>query len=257
MTELPRVLIVDDERLARLGVRQLLEEHDVEVVGECDGGEAAIAAIRRLAPDLVFLDVQMPEVDGFAVVERVGLEKMPAVVFVTAFDAYAVRAFDVHAVDYVLKPIDEERFHESVARALARLRQASLERIDQRVAALASAVPSALEAGGQRIVVKEGGRISFVRHDEIDWAEADGNYVRLHVGAKSHLVRGTMDRTAEVLGPGFIRIGRSAVVAIGAIRHLEPYGRGTYSLLLRSGEKLVTSRLYRGNLERLLRGSLG
>jgi two-component system, LytTR family, response regulator len=235
MTELPRVLIVDDERLARLGVRQLLEEHEVEVVGECDGGEAAIAAIRQLAPDLVFLDVQMPEVDGFDVLERVGPEQMPAVVFVTAYDDYAVRAFEVHALDYLLKPFSAERFRSALGHArdfVAKRR--------------ANGLP-AREAGRRnRLMIKSSGRIHFLRMADIDWCEAAGNYVRVHVGPQCYLVRDTMSHLESELDPQqFIRIHRSTIVNVDRVQEMQSSFNGEYVVLLRGGTRLTLSRGYR------------
>lgn len=187
-----RALIVDDEPLARERIRTLLrKEPDIEVAGECGDGGRAVTAIEKERPDLVFLDVQMPEAGGFEVLEAVGAERMPAVIFVTAYDKYALRAFEVHALDYLLKPFDRQRFREALERARAHIRRAQAGELHQRLLALLGDVRPA-QARRERLVVREGGRIFFLRVEEIDWVEAAGNYVRLHAGKRSHLLRETL-----------------------------------------------------------------
>jgi two-component system LytT family response regulator len=258
-----RVLIVDDEPIARRGMRRLLEQQPgVEIVGEYGDGAAAIEAIVARTPDLVFLDVQMPGLSGFDVIERVGPEAMPGVVFVTAYDRHALRAFEVHAIDYLLKPLDPDRFRDALeraARALARERTAeAADRLDALLRRLQA--PSAGAVGGgdggglelERLVVREGGRLFFVAADELDWIEAAGNYVKLHAGSKTHLVRHTMDRLARRLGRRFVRIRRSALVNVRAIATLEPYAKGSFTIALQSGVRLTSSRYYLSQLKTLL-----
>jgi two-component system, LytTR family, response regulator len=239
-------VIVDDEPLGRLAVRQQLAElPEVEIVAECGDGAAAVEAIVREAPDLAFLDVQMPGLSGFDVLERVGSEAVPAVIFVTAYDRYALRAFDAHAVDYLLKPIDPDRFREAYARAASATERDGRERAAGRLEALIAQLagrPREVVEPVERLVVREHGRLQFVPVATIDWVEAAGNYVKLHVGAREHLMRQTVERTAGRLGDRFVRIRRSALVNVAAIRALEPYGKGSYVVFLRDGTKLISSR---------------
>ncbi|HEY9285241.1 MAG TPA: LytTR family DNA-binding domain-containing protein [Pyrinomonadaceae bacterium] len=251
-----RALVVDDEPIARKGVRRELErDAEVEIVGECANGRDAVAFIRERRPDLVFLDLQMPELDGFGVVEQVGVELMPTVVFVTAFDEFALKAFELHALDYVLKPFHSERFRMALRRAKAQARQARAAELDARLVAL---LRDAGRAGGraaylERVVVKSGGRVFFLGVAEIDWIEAAGNYVRLHAGRESHLVQGTMSRLEGRLDPNvFLRVHRSAIVNITRIRELHPLFHGEYAIKLAGGKELTSGRGYRDNLQRLL-----
>lgn len=250
-----RVLIVDDEPLARRGVRQELERFPaVEIVGECGNGADAVQAVVERAPDLVLLDVQMPGLSGFEVIERVGVDAMPAVIFLTAFDKHALRAFDVHAVDYVLKPIDPDRFRDAMERATVAVTQkrgSTAERLD----ALVRDGPSRATPSQPllRVVIQEAGKLVFVETAAIDWIEAAGNYVRLHVAAREHLIRGPLTRLAGRLGgERFVRIRRSALVNVQAIRSLERYGKSSYALTLRSGTTLVSSRYYARQVKTLL-----
>lgn len=249
-----RVLIVDDEPLARRGVRQELERVPaVEIVGECANGSDAVRAIVESNPDLVLLDVQMPGLTGFDVIERVGIEAMPAVIFVTAYDKHAVRAFEVHAVDYLLKPIDPDRFRDAMDRATAEVvrRRPVADRLDRVLRDLPGARGS--RESLERVVVRENGKLFFVDTTAIDWIEAAGNYVRLHVGGKEHVIRGPLTRLAAQLGAGaFVQIRRSALVNVRAITSLERYGKASYSLTLRSGAVLVSSRYYVRKLKALL-----
>ncbi|HEX6085008.1 MAG TPA: response regulator, partial [Thermoanaerobaculia bacterium] len=208
-----RVLIVDDEPIARRGIRHHLRgEAGLEVIGECGDGAAAIDAIAELAPDLVFLDIQMPEVGGFDVVEAIGVARMPAVVFVTAYDEHALRAFDVHAVDYVLKPIDRHRFRTAVERARRRLADAPGQ-LDRRIAAALGELGRAAHDYAKRLAIKGDGRVVLVDVDEVDRLEAAGNYVEVHSGARHHLVRETMASLEARLDPArFVRVSRSSIV---------------------------------------------
>jgi two-component system, LytTR family, response regulator len=224
-----RVLIVDDEPFARAGVRYLLErEPDVEIVGEVGDGLEAVAAILDLHPDLVFLDVQMPELDGFGVIESVGIENMPSVVFVTAFDEHALRAFDVHALDYVLKPLDPERVALAVDRARPCRDDGST--LGKKLAALIAEMrptPEYLD----RLVVKSPGRIYFIEVREIDWIEAAENYVQLHANRQTHLVHGTITALEKRLDPRlFIRVHRSTIVNLARIKEINTLFHGDYRI---------------------------
>ena len=253
------VLIVDDEPLARRGVRELVAERPgVATVREAAGGADAVRLIHERRPDVVFLDVQMPRVDGFGVIEAVGAAAMPPVVFVTAYDAHAVRAFEVHAVDYLLKPVDPERFRDAFDRAA---RAAAHDDLAALRAALAAVVPLVRRARAEvpndapeprRLAVHAGGRVVFVASQEVVWVEALGNYVNLHVrgGALRH--RATMEEMEALLGPTFVRIRRSALVRADAVRWCEPMGKGSWVLVLHDGTRLTSSRYFRDRLDALL-----
>jgi two-component system LytT family response regulator len=234
-----RVILVDDEPPGRLALRQQLAAlPDAEIVAECGDGAAAVEAILRHAPDVLFLDVQLGGVSGLDVLERVGTDAVPAIVFVTAYDRYAIRAFEAHAVDYLLKPIDPDRFREAWQRVAERVGRESDEP-DKRLAALVGGEsPQPLE----RFVVRSAGRLEFVPVESVDWIEAAGNYVRLHQGGKQHLLRRTLTGLAGRLGNRFVRIRRTALVNALAITALEPYGKGSYVVHLKDGTRLVSSR---------------
>src|SRR4051812_26663458 len=245
-----RVLIVDDEPLARERIRTLLsEDTGFEVAGEAGDGAAAAESIAALSPDLVFLDVQMPGADGFDVIDAVGPDKMPFVVFVTAYDRYALRAFDVHAVDYLLKPFDRERFKQALTRAQRQLERSTGGDLERRLTAIVQDLKPA-RTRADRFVVKSGGRIFFVRTAEIDWIEAAGNYVKLHVGNDSHLIRETMNAVEGKLSPEmFVRIHRCHIVNIEQVRELQPWFNGEYVVFLKNGTRLTLSRGYRERLQ--------
>jgi two-component system LytT family response regulator len=245
-----RVLIVDDEPLARERIRTLLgEDTGFEVAGEAGDGATAAQAIAALHPDLVFLDVQMPGGDGFDVIDAVGADKMPFVVFVTAYDRYALRAFDVHALDYLLKPFDRERFRQALTRANEQLEHQNGGEIEKRLAAIVNDLRPG-KARTDRFVVKSGGRIFFVRSAEIDWVESAGNYVKLHVGNDSHLIRETMNGVETKLSPEtFVRIHRCHIVNIEQVRELQPWFNGEYVVFLKNGTRLTLSRGYRERLQ--------
>jgi two-component system LytT family response regulator len=253
---LTRVLIADDEPLARERLRMLLGgEAWLQVVAECQNGTEAIEAIERLQPDLVFLDVQMPGATGFEVIEAVNPEHMPLVVFVTAFDKYALRAFDVHALDYLLKPFDRERFEQSLSRARQHLERPTNGDLERRLLALVQDLRPAPRL--ERFVIKSGGRVFFVRADEIDWIEAAGNYVKLHVGTDAHLFRETMSTLESRLDADtFFRIHRSHIVNIERVKELQPWFNGEYVVFLRSGTRLTLSRGYREKLQERIGRSL-
>ena len=275
MSDLIRVLVVDDEPLARSGVCALLEQdEELEVIGEAASGREAVAAIRDLSPDLVMLDVQMPGFTGFDVIREIGPENMPPVVFITAYDQFAVRAFEVNAVDYLLKPLDDERFSQTIARAKKVVRQSHVGELSRRLADLLdrpagpgrNAAPSREYSGAppartpdlsDRLVVKSGGRVFFLRLDELDWIEAADYYVKLHVSGKTHLLRETMSALENRLDPRrFFRVHRSAIVNLDRIRELQPYFRGEHVLILQDGTKLKLSRSRREKLEAILQQRL-
>jgi two-component system, LytTR family, response regulator len=248
-----RTLIVDDEPAARDGMRHLLAaDPEIVLAGECTNGREAAAAIRDTAPDLVFLDVQMPGLDGFGVLREVGLDRAPAVVFVTAFDQYALRAFDVHALDYLLKPFTDDRFRQSLERAKQLVRQGRLGDLSRKLAALldhdepAPAQPRYLD----RLVVKSGGKVTLLPVGEIEWIDAEGDYVRIHVGKTWHLLRETMKNLEDQLDSArFVRIHRSTIVNLEKVKELQPFFRGEYVVVLHNGTTLKLSRGYRDNLE--------
>jgi two-component system LytT family response regulator len=249
-----RTLVVDDESLARERVLSLLQhETDVEVVGECSDGGQAVSAIQQHAPDLVFLDVQMPGCDGFEVIRHVGPDRMPTVVFVTAYDEYALQAFEVHALDYLLKPFGKDRFQQTLRHAREALERRRAGELGRRLLALVHGAKPAEPPQVERLVVKSGGRVFFLRTDEIDWIEAAGNYVRLHLGAESHLFRETMNRMESRLDERrFARIHRSRIVNTERIKEMQPRFNGDYLVILRNGTRLTLSRGYRDRVQRKL-----
>lgn len=254
-----RVLIVDDEPLARGKLKSLLaREPDVEIVGEAGDGRGALDAIASLSPDLVFLDVQMPELDGFGVLAELPADARPAVVFVTAHDQFALKAFEVHALDYLLKPFDRERLVMALNRARQQLAaptgQAELQ--NQLSALLAGMKPPARTAAPDRIAVKTSGRILFVNTTEIDWVEAADNYVKLHLGKIEHLMRETLSSIEQRLsGAGFVRISRSVIVHPRTVRELQPLFHGDQAVILKDGTRLTLSRTHRDALDKLVGGS--
>lgn len=258
-----RVIIVDDEPLARDRLRALLsKEADVQIAAECSDGREAVAAIKREAPDAVFLDIQMPELDGFGVLSQLKGSKLPLVVFVTAFDEFAVKAFEVHAFDYLLKPFDKERLKSAVGRIREQLKVANPTDLTEKLSALLEtlqhpqAAPAAAGAPtNERIAVKLDGRVIFVRPGDIDWIEAQDNYVKLHVGREAHLVRDTLSNfEARLDTKRFIRIARSTIVNIDRVREMQPMFHGEYVVILHDGSKLTMSRGYRETLQQYLGG---
>jgi two-component system LytT family response regulator len=248
-----RIIIVDDEPLARDCVRDALcRQPDIDVVAECEDGERAVSAIRRHRPDLVFLDVQMPGLDGFDVVEAVGVQNMPPTVFVTAYDEHALRAFEVHALDYVLKPFDDSRFNDALVHARRRLRSERDSDLGRRLAGLLQHLGRGdvpLEGYLDRIMVRERDRIRFVPTGEIDWLESEGNYVRLHTPAGTHLIRASLTGLLERLDPRhFVRIHRSTIVNVDRVKEMQPWVGGDYIVVLNDGRKLRVSRSYRHEL---------
>jgi two-component system LytT family response regulator len=253
MSDKIRVLIVDDEPPARAEVRRLLETlPDVEILGECGSGGQAIARIREDAPDVVFLDIQMPEVTGFGVLQAIGAEAMPLVIFITAYEEHALRAFEAHALDYLLKPYDEERLFAAVDRARRQLRAAE-PREDVRLHALEAFLQDA--RGGtypEVFAIRAGERYQVVRVADIRWIEAEGSYVRLHLVSGDRLMRQSIgDLESTLLDPArFIRIHRSAIVNLSRIVAVEPLSRAEYTVILDDGAQVTCSRGYRNQLRK-------
>lgn len=249
-----RTLIVDDEPLGRERIRTLLAgDPEIEVVGECSDGQQAIAAVEESHPDLVYLDVQMPEMDGFAVLDKIAGERMPAIIFVTAYDRYAVQAFEVHALDYLLKSFDRERFQAALQRAKDQIRHSREGLWNERLTGLLEDL-EARKNRLTRLIIRSAGRICFVRVEEIDWLEAADNYVRIHVNRESHLIRETLQSLEGRLDPSrFLRIHRSTVVNFDRIKELQPLFHGDYVVRLQDGTELTLSRNYKEKLT----GALG
>ncbi len=242
-----RALVVDDEVAARERIRRLLvEEEGIELIGERDSGPGALQAIRDLEPDLLFLDVQMPGFDGFRVLAGIDPARMPAIVFVTAHDQYAVRAFDAHAVDYLLKPFDGARFRTAIERARAALGEG-----DEQIGLLALREHASRgDAYPDRLIIKDTGRIYFVPVADVDWIEGARNYVRLHAGKEQHLLRRSLSEVGELLDPRqFARIHRSTIVNVARIREMQPWFSGDYLVILHSGAQLKMTRSHRDLLE--------
>jgi two-component system LytT family response regulator len=244
---------VDDEPIARERILSLLQqENDVEVIGQCADGVQAVSAIQQQSPDLVFLDVQMPGCDGFGVIQNIGAEHMPTVVFVTAYDEYALKAFEVHALDYLLKPFGKDRFQETLKHARESLERRRAGDLGRRLLALVHDLKPEQQRL-DRLVVKSGGRVFFLRTEEIDWIEAAGNYVRLHLGEENHLFRETMNGMESRLDTRrFVRIHRSRIVNTERIKELQPWFNGEYVVILRNGTRLTLSRGYREKLQEQL-----
>jgi two-component system LytT family response regulator len=271
-TERIRTLVVDDEPLAREGMLSLLgSDPEIEVVGSCADGKEALAAVRRLQPSLLLLDVQMPEMDGFAVLEALG-EASPVVVFVTAYDQYALRAFEMHALDYLLKPFDDERFDKAMKRAKTQVRQEHADSLSRRLLAMletyrGGGTPGAPGAPGlddeldklpqgsylTRLAIRSSGRVVFLKIEEIDWIGAADYYVELHAGGKAHLLREPMARLEEKLDPKrFLRIHRSAIINVDRVREVRTSALGERFVLLADGTKLKLSRSRRDKLQVLM-----
>jgi two-component system LytT family response regulator len=244
-----RAIIVDDERMARTRLRRMLEnDPDVEIVAECADGLAAVAAVQEESPDLLLLDIQMPGMDGFGVLEALGAERTPEVVFVTAYDEHAIRAFEEHALDYLMKPVAPERFVKMLARVRERRTHAQrdqeslLEMLAQRKA----------EARGTRLVVRSGERTTFVSPEEIDWVEAAGNYAILHLGKRTHILRETMSGLESQLpGEMFCRVSRSAILNLRRVQELQSLSAGDHVAILADGQRIGISRSLREVEERL------
>ena len=249
-----RTLIIDDVALARARLKRCLAvDPDIAIVGESDNGEKAVADVRALAPDLIFLDVQMPALDGFGVLEALKDERAPAVIFVTAYNEYAIQAFEVNALDYLLKPVDCDRLSKAVERAKSRLAQSLRDDdLDVRV----RAVLEDIKTGSKylkRLTIKLTGRTIQLPTDEIDWIETHGNYLKVYAGRESHLIRGTMQSLEPRLNPEkFVRVHRSAIVNVEKIKEIYPRSNGDQDLVLQNGRQLMLSRNYRDRFFALL-----
>jgi two-component system LytT family response regulator len=248
------VLVADDEAPARQRLIDLLSKDvQVEAVVEAADGDAAVEAIEKKRPDLVFLDVQMPELDGLGVIEAIGAAEMPLTVFVTAYDQHAIRAFEANALDYLLKPFSDERFEATMARAKARLDERSIGEFGQRVMKMVAGSAAGAERRLDRLVVKSAGTTRFIRVIDIDWIEAAGVYVTLHVAGKDLLYRAALNDLAEWLDPRrFVRVHRSALVNIESIIQLEPMSHGEFEAVIKNGSRARVSRTYRALLEKRL-----
>lgn len=252
-----QVLIVDDELLGRKMVRQMLENYsEVEIIGECESGEEAINEINSQNPDLVFLDVQMPEIDGFTVLSKINQDQLPFVIFVTAYDEYALRAFEVNALDYLLKPYDRKRFDQAFQRAVNQINSQKSNQMNEKIISLLSE-KRPTQQFTERFVIKSGGRVFFLDVEEVMWIEADGNYVFLHTQQKKHIFRETLTSIENKLNPQkFRQISRSTIVHLNFIKELQPFFRGNYKILLTNGTELKLSHRYRDNLVKNFSGSL-
>jgi len=258
-------IIIDDEPLARRNLRVLLE-HDpqIEIVDECRNGHEAVKAINAHSPDLIFLDIQMPEMDGFDVLARVGPEHIQAIIFVTAFDRYALKAFEVHALDYLLKPFDDDRFRRALERAKSQIAAREIDKLSQRLLALLEDRKSDRKSSSEqqtyltRLMIKAANRMMLLKVNEIDFIEADGNYAKLHLGRKTHLLREKMSELEGRLDPAkFVRIHRSVIVNIDRIKEMQPHFNGDYIIVLDDGRQLRLSRSRREQLEARLKFSRG
>ena len=255
-----RVIVADDEPLARQRMRRLLTaEPEMEIISECHDGPGTLDAVLRLQPDLLFLDIQLPELDGFGVLAGIPANQMPLVIFVTAYDQHALRAFEVRAIDYLVKPFDAQRLHGAIERArrqIAAPGSNGASRLDQLVEHLATEqreLERALLRPGerylQRVMLRSQGRVFFIRTADVDYIEAAGNYVRLHCGKEAHLLRVTMNAIEQRLDPEhFLRIHRSTIVNIDRVRELHPWPSGEFTVILRDGTKLKLSRGFRDRL---------
>jgi two-component system, LytTR family, response regulator len=248
-----RTLIADDEPLARQRVRHLLaDEPDILVTGECRDGGEALDALRETGPDLLFLDVQMPVKDGFEVLAELGPGRMPVVVFVTAYDQYALKAFDVHALDYLLKPFDEERFKGALGRARRAIEQRAGVTLEKKILSLLGDRED--ERGRlRRFVVRESGRIFFIHANDVDCIEASRNYATLYTGTKSHMIRETMAELEKRLDPRrFVRVHRSWIVNVERIREIQPWFSGAFVMIMQGGKRLTSSRSFKENVEAII-----
>lgn len=265
MTNRPKikVLIVDDEALARLTIRNLLlADPDIEISGECRNGAEAVNFLKKETPDLLFLDIQMPGMTGFEVLAQVAFEEIPAIVFVTAFDEYALQAFDVHAIDYLLKPFSDQRFEAALTRAKTQIQMQEVNRLSRSLVAAmvgqaqdAKPDPAKPKRFLNRFMIRSGGRASFVKASEVDWIAADDYYIKLNVSGRSHLLRMSLNELEEKLDPEqFLRIHRSTIVNFDRIKELQQNPNGEWVVVLKDGTELKLSRSRRERLEEFLAG---
>lgn len=252
-------IIVDDEHYAREIIKLLLvDEPDFDIVGECSNGAEAIKVINNLHPDLVFLDIQMPEIDGFEVIKNIDSDYTPHFIFVTAFDEYALRAFDVNAIDYLLKPYDDDRFRDALIKAKRHMEQYDFNKMNDKLSSLLTQIElkendHINNQSISKIPVKNGSRIYFVNVDSVDWIEAADQYVKLHTGEKYHLIRESMNRLEEKLSTkSFFRIHRSTIINIDRVKELQPYSKGDYIVILINGTTLRMSRNRKDKLQQML-----
>ena len=251
------MLIVDDESLGRTLVRRMLDARaeEVEIVGECENGSEAVAAIENHNPDLVFLDVQMPDADGFAVLENLK-DNQPAIIFVTAYNEYAVRAFETGALDYLLKPYDRKRFERAFERAVKQINNQKSTLVGEQILSLLTETKSSAQFI-ERFIIKTSGRVFFLKAEEIVWISSEGNYVMLHAPPKKHIFRESISSLEQKLNPHkFSRISRTAIINLDFVRELQPVFRGDYNVILRDGTELKLSHRYRQNLNRFFGGSI-
>ena len=252
-----RTIIADDERLARRKLRILLgSEPQVEVVAECPNGRQTVSAIRSFRPDILLLDIQMPDLNGFDVLSEISSDEMPQVIFTSAYDQYAIRAFEARALDYLLKPFDQDRLHAAIERASLEIRKSRDQEFTNRVLELLSTVKSQKKPTPEfedRLAIRTNGRVVFLNLDEIHWVEAAANYVCLNTAKDSYLFRETISRISDRLNPAdFVRIHRSMIVNVRRIKELIPVNSGEYVVILNSGKELSCSRGYRSNLQHLI-----
>ncbi len=254
-----KTLIIDDEKLARNRIKKLLEKQsDFEIVDECKNGREAVDCINSLNPDLIFLDVQMPELDGFSVLKKINKDNYPIIIFVTAYDKYALKAFEVHAVDYLLKPFDDERFQIALEHAKDHLVKNSRKDLHSKITHLMTELGETLPISDvkdylDRIIVKSGGKISFVKTSEIIRIKSAGKYISVLSKEGDNLIRQTMNEIEEKLDPKkFIRIHRSAIINFDFIKEIQNWYRGEYVILLNNNEKFTTSSSYRKNIQELI-----
>ena len=258
------VLIIDDERPARKRITELLQEQeDFEIVGECSNGEEAIETIEKILPDMVFLDIQLQDMNGFEVLAKLKNISLPTVVFVTAYDKYALRAFNFHALDYLLKPFDDERFEETLQIASKDIRREKIEDLSEKISDLITRYGKSSDSHDSkrfphqnRLVLKSAGKVTFIETRNIDWIAAEGYYVSIRASGKSHLMRESLKNLEKMLDPGtFLRIHRSTIININRIKELHSHFHGEFFVVLRDGKKFKLSRSYRANAEKLLGGN--
>ncbi len=250
-----RALIVDDEPIARKGIRRFLNaEHGVEIIGECSDGIEAVESIQALKPDLMLLDIQMPELDGFGVIEALQGKHVPVVIFITAFDEFALKAFSVHALDYLLKPLKQEQFHRAIERVRAILQFKQTEEFEKRLNTMLQYVSSQRKYL-ERLIIKSQKNIIVVHVRDVDWFEAYGDYIRVHCGNKTHLIKNTMNEIEKSLDPEvFVRTHRSTILQMNRVKELRPLSNGDYVITLNDGTKLSLSRTYSANVLEALQG---